>query len=184
MKNRSMRFFTRDAYQAMQESDNAAQSELRWNALAAEYAKHLAVITPSLAKSMQAFAGVSLHDGKVTSAQLGPDCVVVLEIEGSGFWGPRVAQHAELFESARARLARASPDACCIALPRIGPSRITLTFTGVEAVEGLGDIVGDWWLYDEVHMSDGSAFDYRVLMQDSEFRVVAKEVICVDHGCG
>lgn len=188
-----MRFFTREVYQAMQDSVNdcsaeeestpdATQRERLCNALTDQYAEHLATIRPTLPISMQEFASVSLHDGNVTSAKLRPDKVVTLEIEGSGYWGPRVAQYADVFEAARARLK--SSDACCIALPRVGPSSVTLIFAGVEVVEGLEDIVGDWWLYSEVDVRDGGGFDYRVLLQDSEFRVIAKEVTFLDHGRG
>jgi hypothetical protein len=51
-----------------------------------------------------------------------------------------------------------------------------LVFTGVKEVSPLDDIVGQWWLYEEVHLHPDAAFDYRVLLTDGEFRVVADEV--------
>ena len=59
---------------------------------------------------------------------------------------------------------------------RIGRSNVKLVFQDVELVEGIENIVGDWWLYEEVHLAHSAGFDYRVLLAESEFRVVAKEV--------
>lgn len=51
-----------------------------------------------------------------------------------------------------------------------------LLFVGVREVEGIEDLVGDDWLYEEVHLHPGAGFDYRVLFWKSDFRVVADEV--------
>ncbi len=48
-------------------------------------------------------------------------------------------------------------------------------FTGVHAVEGLDAIVGDDWLYEEVH-AHPVGFDYQVLLWRSELRVIAATV--------
>jgi len=50
-------------------------------------------------------------------------------------------------------------------------------FRGVREVEGLADIMGDDWLYEEVHLHSLGGFEYCVLLWRSEFRVVADEVI-------
>ena len=51
-----------------------------------------------------------------------------------------------------------------------------VVFTGVKAVSPLDDIVGAWWLYEEVHLHSDAGFDYRVLLTDGEFRVVADDI--------
>ena len=51
-----------------------------------------------------------------------------------------------------------------------------LTFTGVRAVEGIEQLVGQYWVYEEVHLHPEGGFDYRVLFYESDFRVVATEV--------
>lgn len=51
-----------------------------------------------------------------------------------------------------------------------------LTFTGVKLLEGADEICGDEWLYEEVHPHDDAGFDYRVLLWQSQFRVLADEV--------
>jgi len=50
-------------------------------------------------------------------------------------------------------------------------------FVGVREVEGLDAIVGDDWLYEEVHLHPSAGFEYCVLFSRSEFRVVADDVI-------
>jgi hypothetical protein len=50
-------------------------------------------------------------------------------------------------------------------------------FKGVQEVEGLANIIGDDWLYEEVHLHPSAGFEYCVLLWHSEFRVVADEVV-------
>jgi len=50
-------------------------------------------------------------------------------------------------------------------------------FMGVKEVDNLPQIVGDEWLFEEVHLHAKAGFEYRVLLWRSEFRVVADEVI-------
>jgi hypothetical protein len=52
-----------------------------------------------------------------------------------------------------------------------------VAFGGVSEVEGLAEVVGDEWLYVEVHLHPEGGFDYCVLLWKSEFRVVADEVM-------
>lgn len=51
-----------------------------------------------------------------------------------------------------------------------------IRFMGVRLVEGIDDLVGDDWLYEEVHLHPDGGFDYRVLFWRSDFRVVADDV--------
>lgn len=58
-----------------------------------------------------------------------------------------------------------------------GPiGQFKLEFAGVRKVTGLSKIVGDWWLYEEVHLHRKAGFEYRVLLARSEFRIVADAV--------
>ena len=50
-------------------------------------------------------------------------------------------------------------------------------FTGVREVFGLDTLLGDVWLYEEVHLALHGCFDYRVLFWRSDFRVIAQEVV-------
>jgi hypothetical protein len=51
-----------------------------------------------------------------------------------------------------------------------------LRFTGVKEVDGIDSLVGDDWLYAEVHLHPQAGFEYRVLFWRSDFRVVADEI--------
>jgi hypothetical protein len=66
-----------------------------------------------------------------------------------------------------------------------GPRGIfRLTFTGVRAVEGIEQLVGDNWVYEEVHLDPEGGFDFRVLFDATDFRVVATEVEVQDVSSG
>jgi hypothetical protein len=58
-----------------------------------------------------------------------------------------------------------------------GPrGQFRVVFSGVPQVEGLSEIVGDEWLYEEVHLDPDGGFEYCILLLRSEFRVVADDV--------
>jgi hypothetical protein len=52
-----------------------------------------------------------------------------------------------------------------------------IEFKGVREVEGLTEMLGDEWLYEEVHRHPLAGFEYCVLLRRSEFRVVADDVV-------
>jgi hypothetical protein len=54
---------------------------------------------------------------------------------------------------------------------------VRVKFKGVREVEGLADMIGDVWLYEEVHLHPLAGFEYCVLLWRSEFRVVADDVV-------
>ena len=57
-----------------------------------------------------------------------------------------------------------------------GPSgKYRLTFTGVHSIDASDDIVGDCWLYEEIHQNDYAAFEYCIMFEGSDFRVVADQ---------
>jgi hypothetical protein len=51
-----------------------------------------------------------------------------------------------------------------------------LTFSGVKEFHCSRDLIGDCWLYEEVDLHPKAAFEFRVLLEHSELRVVADEV--------
>ncbi len=57
---------------------------------------------------------------------------------------------------------------------------LELIFRGVKIAEGINDILEDWWLYEEVHLSQDAAFEYHVLFQDTELLVVADDVELIE----
>jgi len=61
--------------------------------------------------------------------------------------------------------------------PWRAPGQFLLKFEGVKLFEAQGTIVGDGWLYEEIHLGENGYFEYHVLLDESEFQVVAKDVI-------
>jgi hypothetical protein len=62
-----------------------------------------------------------------------------------------------------------------------GPrGRFRLTFLGVREVEGLEQLVGQGWLYQEVHLHSTAPFEYRVMFWRSDFRIVAEELFVAE----
>ena len=171
--SKPVKFYTRERYAAMQGSPGLRTwlAERRWDRADREYAEHLANITSRLPPSVVEFSALSLHDGVVESAVLADKETLVLHFEGRGYWGPHQAKVGDF----AADLAKA-PDTVGVALPAIEPSALDVTFAGVRLVEGLDEIVGGWWLYDELHAADDGAFDFQALLSRSEFRVVAHGV--------
>lgn len=191
-----MQFFTRELYTAMQPDPDdvlsedeyeqrCSQFEKQWDLVSDSYEKHLLATIPQLSPSMQEFADTSLHDGIVQSVKRKADSTIELKIEGTGFWGPRMAEHADEINSAIEEGDEIEDsDTVGVLLPSIGPSKVTLIFKDVVSVQGLDNIQGDWWLYEEVHASQSSGFDYRVLLEESELRIVANEIEFIDHSGG
>ena len=60
----------------------------------------------------------------------------------------------------------------------------TITFTGVKSFELLNDIIGDIWLYNEIHLCENGKFYFQVLLWPTnefihchEFGIVADDVL-------
>ena len=53
---------------------------------------------------------------------------------------------------------------------------VELVFRGVVSAAGIEEAIGDYWLYEEVHLSDNAGFEYHVLLEDTEMLIVASEI--------
>ena len=53
-----------------------------------------------------------------------------------------------------------------------------VTFLGLSASNCTKQLVGDVWLYKEVYKYGKDAFELLVLLEDSEMRIVARDVCC------
>ena len=53
-----------------------------------------------------------------------------------------------------------------------------VTFLGVSESDCTAKLVGDMWLYDEVYKHGRESFELLVLLDDSEMRIVARDVCC------
>jgi hypothetical protein len=171
--SKQVKFYTRERYAAMQGEPGVRRwlAARRWDRAAREYARHLASITSRLPPSVLEFSALSLHDGQVKSVARADKDTLILHFEGRGYWGPNQAKVGDF-----AAKATGAPGTVGIVLPRLEPSALDVTFSGVCLVEGLEEIVGGWWLYDELHAADDGAFDFQVLLDRSEFRIVARDV--------
>lgn len=54
--------------------------------------------------------------------------------------------------------------------------KANLNFEGVKSIETEGDIEGSSWLHDEVYLFEKDDFEYRVLLDNGEMRIVAKDL--------
>lgn len=66
---------------------------------------------------------------------------------------------------------------------KIELQRYSLRFENVRQFETTDDIVGDIWLYDEMHLSDIGSFDFQVLLRSPqgflklhEFRIISDDI--------
>ena len=57
----------------------------------------------------------------------------------------------------------------------------SIRFSQASKTAGLDTIEGDWWLYEEFHLSDLAVFELHVLCEESEF-VIAADDIRVESG--
>jgi len=58
---------------------------------------------------------------------------------------------------------------------------LELIFRGVKSAQDIGDLIDDWWLYEEVHLSKDAGFEYHVLLQNTEFVVIADDVELIEN---
>jgi hypothetical protein len=72
--------------------------------------------------------------------------------------------------------AETTPDGVVVIEADQNPWYTTLTFRGVLIAEGINDIIGDRWLHEEAHLHAKAAFDFRVLLEKSQFRIIADDV--------
>ncbi|HYE18913.1 MAG TPA: DUF4085 family protein [Tepidisphaeraceae bacterium] len=117
-----------------------------WRAACDAYAAHLEQLRPGLPPDLRAFADTTLHDGVVRAVERPSPSELVLTVD-----------------------AARNP---------WGPTGVfRLHFTGVREFDGATpDLVGDEWLYDEVHPHPAAAFEYRVLFWKHDFRVAADDL--------
>ena len=59
---------------------------------------------------------------------------------------------------------------------RFRPRPVRLTFKGVKRKNAIRGLVGQWWLYDEVHLSSRAKFNLQVMLTDSELEFDADDV--------
>lgn len=62
------------------------------------------------------------------------------------------------------------------ALTRFRGRQVRLTFRGVRGRPAVAKLVGQWWLYDEAHLSARTRFNLQILFDSSELEIEADEL--------
>jgi hypothetical protein len=125
-------------------------TKVEWDKLFADYRKHLNAIRAELSDEAWGLARLSFHDAKAKAVAVPDKRKVLIKIYGTV---------CDLLEKSRSK-----------------PQLITLSFSGVKKARVPDAIVGDFWLYEEMHLSEIAAFDYQVLLHKDEIRVQADRV--------
>ena len=124
------------------------------NRLHNEYVKHLKLIRAELPESAWKLAGLMFHDAKVLKVHQPKKRELTITLEG-GYWGSGY----DFFKD------------------RPLNGRYTdLSFFGVKKAWVPPTIVGDWWLHEEMNLSDIARFDYQAMLAKDEIRIQADEV--------
>ena len=128
-----------------------------WDRLLKEYESHLKSIKSSLPENAWLLANLSFHDATVKSVEMPSKREVVITLYGG--WVPQFRESYGM-----------------IPKEYLEGNTHRLSFTGVKKAWVPYSIVGDDWLYEEIHVSDIAAFDYQVLLWKDEIRIQADGV--------
>ena len=125
-------------------------TKVEWDRLFEAYRQHLNAIRAELSEDAWNLARLSFHDAKVKAVAAPAKNRVEIKLGGVAY---------DLLEKTWSK-----------------PQLITLSFSGVKKAWVPDTIVGDVWLYEEMHLSEIAAFDYQVLLHKDEIRVRADRV--------
>jgi Protein of unknown function (DUF4085) len=115
-----------------------------------DYREHLESIRSKLPESAWRLACLSFHDAKVLALAQPRKNEIEITLDSAGY---HLIQQRWL----KVRTTR-------------------LLFSDVRKFWVPPSIVADFWLYEEMHLSDLAAFDYQVMMAKDEIRIQANEV--------
>ena len=120
-----------------------------------EYQSHVLSIKDSLPEGALALSSISFHDAQIKAVTHFSKKAVEITIEGGGYDFLR-KEH-------------------------LSYGDYTLLFSGVKKAWVPHTIVGNVWLYNEIHLSDVAAFDYQVLLDKDEIRIQADDIVMRVH---
>lgn len=120
-------------------------AKVEWDKLFEADGRHLNTIRAKLSEDAWNLARLSFHDAKVKAVAAPVKNGVEIQLDGVAY---------DLLQRTWSK-----------------PQLITLSFSGVKKVWVPDTLVGDVWLYEEVHLSEMAAFDYQVLLHKDEIRV-------------
>jgi hypothetical protein len=114
------------------------------------YAAHIKTISDSLPEGARALSSISFHDATIKEVRHVSRKEVEIVIESGGY--DILSKH------------------------HLEYGGYTLSFSGVKKAWVPYSIVGQIWLYEEMHLSDLGVFDYRVLLDKDEIKIQADDV--------
>lgn len=122
-----------------------------------KYEVYLRSILDSLPENARELAGTSFHNARIKSVNhLSKKAVeIVLDAEGFNFLEKRYLKR----------------------------GTYTLSFSGVKKAWVPYSIVGDYWSYAEMRLSDIATFDYEVILSNDEIRIQADDVLLTEGLC-
>jgi Protein of unknown function (DUF4085) len=142
-----MQFFKR---KVMYPSRRTEETSKEIDKLFKEYAAHIKAVRDSLPEGARALFSFSFHDATIKEVRHISKQEVEIVIEGGGY--------------------------DVLSKSSLEYGGYTLSFSGVKKAWVPYTIVGDIWLYEEMHLSDVAAFDYQVLLDKDEIRIQADDV--------
>jgi hypothetical protein len=142
-----MQFFKRKVMYPRRRTDETSRAI---NKLFKEYAAHIKTIRDDLPEGARALSSLSFHDAAIKEVKHVSKREVQILIEAGGYDS--------------------------LSQKTLEYGGYTLSFSGVKKAWVPYTIVGDTWLYEEMHLSDLSAFDYQVLLVKDEIRIQADDV--------
>jgi len=143
-----MVFFTRDLYLGVQPNSGwERRAEREWERRSDIYARYFEVIAPLLPTPVRRLCREGLHDGVIQEASF-KDGELVLAVDTTN-----------------------TP------FGRFGGRQVWLTFRGVRGRPRVARLVGQWWLYEEAHLSSRARFSLQVLFDPSELEIEADELV-------
>ena len=144
-----MLFFKRKLLYPLKMAQRADAGELHQS-----YIRYLKTIKKNLPESAWKLAGLMFHDAKVLKVNQPAKRELTITLDG-GYWGSGYD-----FFNDRALNGRYTD----------------LSFFGVKKAWVPATIVGDWWLYEELTLSDIARFDYQAMLANDEIRIQADDV--------
>ena len=118
------------------------------------YIEHLKTIKKSLPENAWKLAGLMFHDAKVLKVNQPNKRELTIALDG-GYWGSGY----DFFNDRQ-----------------LNGRYTDLSFFGVKKAWVPATIVGDWWLYEELNLSDIANFDYQAMLANDEIRIQADDV--------
>lgn len=116
-----------------------------------EYEEHIRSIRDSLPETARSLLGISFHDAHIKAVTHISKKVIEVTLEGGGY---------DIIQKTNLKY-----------------GEYTLSFSGVKKAWIPYKVIGDVWLYEEMHLSNIAAFHYQALLYKDEISIEADRVL-------